>query len=95
MTKIETTDSLARETKLSFDKARAQYVHRFTMEHVPAWAGKQRDDGSYYAPQYRSDREWYNNTTFPPHSGDRNHCLTENQTWPLGKALDAPFKGGR
>lgn len=85
--------------KLSFEQACAQYVHRFTMEHVPAWAKNVRPDGTYYAPQYRSDREWYENTEFPPHaltmSKKDTSCYSSGATWPLGQALSSPFKALR
>ncbi len=85
--------------KLSFERAKAQYVHRYTMEHVPAWA-KERpcDHGGtetrYYAPQFRTDREWYDNTLFHGESelADKHHCYTSGQTWPLGQWLDKPFR---
>lgn len=81
--------------KLSFKEACASYVHRFTMDHVPNWAKEQRPDGSYYAPQYRSDQEWYDNTLFPPHkfsiSKEDTSCYSTNQTWPLGNALGKPY----
>ncbi len=80
---------------LTLEQAKAIYVHRFTMEHVPDWARGQRCDGSYYAPQYRSDADWYENTKFPGESGipkDADSCESSNQTWPLGDRLDSPFK---
>lgn len=79
--------------RLSFAKACAQYVHRFTMEHVPQWAKQELSPGKYYAPQFRSDREWYDNTLFYGESdlADRKHCYTSGQTWPLGNFLAAPF----
>lgn len=78
--------------KLSFEKACAQYVHRFTMEHVPQWAREQREDGTYYAPQFRSDREWYENTIFPPHNEhSATDCHSSGHTWPLGQALPEPY----
>lgn len=80
--------------RLSFSDARAQYVHRFTMDHVPAWARKVRPDGTYYAPQYASDREWYERTKFPGEPGlpgDCKYCESSGQTWPLGQSLAAPF----
>lgn len=81
--------------KLSFEKACAQYVHRFTMEHVPQWATKQREDGTYYAPQFRSDREWYENTLFPPNEMCYGtDCYTTGQTWPLGQSLPEPYQVG-
>lgn len=81
--------------KVSFEQAKAQYVHRFTADFVPNWARQQRDDGTYYAPQFASDREWYENTRFhgeEGHIGKRNECYTTGQTWPLGKALTAPYR---
>ena len=79
--------------RITFAQARAQFVHRFTMEHVPQWAKTRRDDGTYYAPQFRSDKEWYENTLFHGESefADKRHCYTSGQTWPLGKSLSAPF----
>lgn len=79
---------------LTLAQAQARYVHRFTADHVPAWARVQRDDGSYYAPQYASDAEWYNATRFPGEGGIPSracHCESSGQTWPLGQSLPAPF----
>lgn len=81
----------------TFEQATSRYVHRFTMEHVPAWAKARREDGTFYAPQYRTDREWYENTTFPGepgHIGDKRHCYTSNQSWPLGQSLKAAYVKG-
>lgn len=82
----------------TFEQAKAQYVHRFTMEHVPAWARSGAPAGRYYAPQFRSDAEWYANTLFPgehhpmaPRKRER-HCYTSGQTWPLGRWLTAPYR---
>jgi hypothetical protein len=79
-------------TKIPFEQAKATYVHRFTIEHVPSWALKPMDNGKFYAPQYSSDKEWYDNTEFPPQNGLRKYCTSINQSWPLGQLLDAPFK---
>jgi hypothetical protein len=79
-------------------KAKAEYPHRFTMEHVPAWARKPAPNGRFYAPQYRSDREWYERTTFPGepgHLGFGRDCYSSRQTWPLGEWLDKPFDARR
>ena len=86
----------------SFFEACRCYVNRFTMEHVPAWAANPlssitSEDGAatFYAPQFRTDREWYANTTFPGEPGHilgKQHCHTEGQTWPLGRFLKAPFR---
>lgn len=79
-------------TKLPFEKAKAMYVHRYTMEHMPMWARKANPaTGQFYAPQYRTDKEWYENTVFPPYSGDPDYCQSANQSWPCGQWLDAPF----
>lgn len=78
--------------KVSFEAAKARFVHRYTMEHVPGWArARNPGNGKFYAPDYASDREWYENTTFPGEPGlhgNNRHCLSMNQTWPLGYWLD-------
>jgi hypothetical protein len=81
----------------TFETALRRYVHRFTMEHVPGWARFLAPGGQYYAPQFGSDREWYDNTLFPgepgnPHVPGSGACYTTGQTWPLGKWLDKPFR---
>jgi hypothetical protein len=81
---------------MTFEQAREAYVHRYTMEHVPAWAKRPCDNGKFYAPQFRTDREWFENTKFPPnnpfaHSKRDTSCYTSGQTWPLGQWLDKPF----
>lgn len=79
----------------TFAQACTAYVHRYTIDHVPAWALKPCEgNGRYYAPQFASDAEWYANTRFhgePGHFGRRNECYTSGQTWPRGQWLDAPF----
>jgi hypothetical protein len=84
---------------LSFEQAKAQYIQRYTLEHVPTWAGRTPADSGgtetrFYAPQFRTDREWYENTLFPGEGHVGKHerqCYTTNQSWPLGKWLDRPF----
>lgn len=78
--------------RMDYNRARATYPHRYTMEHIPAWARKPAPNGKYYAPQFRTDREWFENTKFPPDSYDENHCYTSNETWPLGQWLDQPYR---
>lgn len=74
------------------------YVHRFTAEHVPGWArGDTGFPGRFYAPQFASDREWYDHTTFPGEEGhlalgDRDSCHTSGQTWPFGQWLPEPYR---
>lgn len=81
--------------KLTLSQAKALYVHRYTMEYVPAWARRVNPgNGKFYAPQYKSDKEWYDSTIFPGepgHDGDKNHCYSSGQTWPLGQWLDKPY----
>lgn len=81
--------------KLSFKEACAQYVHRYTLQHIPQWAKQPAPGGKYYAPQYITDQEWYDNTVFPPDSLSKNHCMTSNQSWPLGMWLEAPLINGK
>jgi hypothetical protein len=87
--------------KISFEQAKARYLHRFTMEHVPAWASSYctfAGARKYYAPQFRTDREWYDATKFKGEKGWHgisDDCYTTGQTWPLGEWLDAPYQRGR
>lgn len=83
---------------LTFDQAKARYVHRYTMEHVPAWARKAAPNGRFYAPQHRTDREWYDNAVFPGEErggirvhGNNKSCVSIGETWPLGHWLDKPY----
>ena len=77
----------SRGEKLSFEAAIARYGFRFTLEHVPAWALRPLG-GKYYGPQYRTDREWYDASIFPPAV---KFCQSSNPSYPLGKWLDAPY----
>lgn len=93
---IPTTTPPAR--KMALGEACAKFVHRYTMEHVPAWARVQAPNGKFYAPQFRSDAEWYRNTRFagePGHFGRAHECYTTGETWPLGEWLDAPHRATR
>lgn len=79
----------------TFEHACRVYCHRFTMDHIPAWACQTRQDGKFYAPQYRSDKEWFDNTSFPGedgHIGRITECWSRNASWPLGQSLDKPFR---
>jgi hypothetical protein len=80
---------------ISFDEAKRRYVHRFTMEYLPRWAVDRAMNGKFYAPQYRSDREWYDSSIFPgeAHVDKRSrYCESNRQTWPLGNWLDQPYR---
>lgn len=39
----------------------ARFVHRFTVEHVPAWA---KEEGTNYRIQFSSDADWLEHTEF-------------------------------
>lgn len=54
------------------------YVHRYTLEHVPAWAANPvqlkeagREVTKYHAPQYRTDEDWLAMHTFAVRKSDR------------------------
>lgn len=79
---------------MTFEEARRRYLHRFTMEHIPEWAKKPAPNGKFYAPHYRSDQEWYENSLFPPNNpyGIGSECHSANQSWSLGQWLDNPYR---
>lgn len=78
---------------LTFEQAKQQFTNRFTMEHVPSWAKQVREDGTFYAPQYATDLEWYNKTSFEGECelSSRSTCYSHSPSWPLGMALKAPY----
>jgi len=87
---------------ITLEVAKAAYPYRFTMEHVPGWARdpvercrRSTDVKKYYAPQYRSDQEWYDNTKFGaeiPFEGWGSACYSTGHTMPLGAFLDEPYR---
>lgn len=80
--------------KISFTEACKRFTNRYTCQHVPLWTKVAAPNGKFYAPQFSSDVEWYENTKFygePGHIGTKNECYTSNQTWPHGQWLDKPF----
>jgi hypothetical protein len=81
----------------TFEQAKSFYPERFTMEHVPTWAKRPLNDGRYYAPGFRTDREWYDNTKFPGeegHMGGKRFCFTMGHTFPLGQWLTTAYVPG-
>jgi hypothetical protein len=79
---------------MTLELAKRMYLHRFTLEHVPAWALVPAPNGKYYAPQYRSDAEWFENTVFPPNNPlSKMDCCSSGQTWPMGQWLSAAYTG--
>jgi hypothetical protein len=86
-----------KRSRPTFEDACRTYLYRFTMEHVPQWARKPRPDGKHYAPQYASDREWFDNTKFPGepgHIGRITECFAMNASWPLGQSLEEQYQRG-
>lgn len=85
-----------RKRKITFEEAKNRYLQRFTMEHVPQWALFPVEPGIYYAPQYATDLEWYENTFFNGEHelASKEYCYTTKQTWPLGHWLDKPYGKG-
>jgi len=79
--------------KFSFEEACRRYPSRFTMENVPSWALAVRIDGTYHAPLYATDKEWYERTFFHNEHelATKYHCYSTHPTWPLGKSLTKPF----
>lgn len=78
---------------ISFEQAKREFINRFTMEHVPLWAKQVRKDGTFYAPQYATDFEWYNKTAFVGECelSSRSTCYSHSPSWPMGMALNAPY----
>jgi hypothetical protein len=69
----------------------AAYVHRFTGDHIPAWATKPRPDGSSYPLQFANDAEWLANSRFAVRRCGRldqrvKQCFSA-PTWPNNPEL--------
>jgi hypothetical protein len=84
---------------ITFEAAKANYLQRFTMEHVPSWALNPVAEAlttrhRYYAPQYRSDAEWYALTDFPTPTARDQSCHSRTPTFPLGRWLAKPYVRG-
>lgn len=71
--------------------ALAQFVHRYTGDHKPAWAREYRSDGTVYPLQFASDAEWLANTTFTVRDDGQlalNHRYCASRpTWPQNPEL--------
>lgn len=68
--------------------ALANYAHRFTGDHTPAWVRDcPRPDGVPYKPHFATDSEWLENTMFPVHRGEliAHEPCQSAPTWPQGK----------
>lgn len=81
---------------MDFETAKRVFSRRYTCEHIPSWVFTEAKAGRYCAPQYRTDQEWFENTTFPLF-GD--YCESSNPSWPLGMRWGLEtwelFKAGR
>ena len=70
-------------------ECKRRYVHRFTREHVPAWARKPRPDGRPYPVQFASDSEWLAKSFFPVTArgklASRPSDCRSHPTWPDGR----------
>jgi hypothetical protein len=92
--RIKDWDNMPRS--MSFEEAKQNFQNRFTMEHVPSWALEPMGNGRYYSPQYRTDKEWYDNTALPGElgasQGSKPCCNSKNLSWPLGPSLDKPYE---
>jgi len=64
------------------------YCHRYTGEHVPAWARELRGDGRRYCVQFLTDRDWLENTLFQVTKTGKLDCgvtsCHSSPTWPYG-----------
>lgn len=72
------------------------FVHRFTMEHVPRWARTPFADGRFPSPQFKSDAEWLERTSFATRKDGRLDTRAKfcdsDPTWPMGfETLTEPF----
>lgn len=84
---------------LSFEEAIAIGDSRFTLTHIPPWyatsARRHGVEDKYFAPQFSSDREWYENTKFrgeEGHYGGERNYHSINFSFPLGVWLDKPYE---
>ena len=72
-------------------KALAQFVHRFTGEHTPAWARLPMPDGRAYAVQFKDDADWLRHTCFAVNNdgklSKRVHFCESSPTWPNNPEL--------
>jgi hypothetical protein len=79
-----------KNNQLTFEEAKRQYIHRFTMEHVPQWAREPAPNGLYYKPQHASDQEWYDSIWYDEFSYSQ---INTSPTWPLGKGFsETPYE---
>ncbi len=75
---------------LSFTEACTRYVNRYTVDHIPAYVRNRQPNGLFLAPQYASDREWYECTLFAGESplANARYYHSTKHSWPFGQWLD-------
>lgn len=70
-------------------QAKAQFVHRFTADHVPSWVAKSKRQ----FPHFASDADWLTHTRFAvTKAGELSrsvHYCDGQPTWPKGVPPDA------
>jgi hypothetical protein len=68
-----------------------RYVHRYTGEHKPQWAGREWKDGKPYPLHFKDDNDWLANTEFEvTKAGELNqkfHQCVSSPTWPNNPEL--------
>lgn len=70
-----------------------QAARRFTPEHIPEWAHiRRRGDVRYPAPQYRSDREWYERSGVQGVPLPFDPAKVSAATFPFGQFLPRPYE---
>jgi len=79
-------------TKDDQSLALAQFVHRYTIKHVPEWAlrARRHPDGLAYKPQFADDQDWLAHTRFQVRKDGRldkrvHQCYSQ-PTWPEGQS---------
>lgn len=90
-------EKLVRGTELSADDQKhvlRAYVHRFTGEHKPQWAMKDRPGGGAYPPQFKDDADWLAHTEFQITGLGTldmrvNRCHS-TPTWPGQRDISSP-----
>lgn len=72
-------------------KVIASFVHRFTGNHIPAWARGKRPDGTAYPLQFANDTDWLANSSFLVRANgrldNRARFCQSTPTWPNNPEL--------
>lgn len=72
-------------------QALAQFVHRYTGDHRPAWTIDKRQDGTDYPLQFANDQDWLAHTLFAVNKdgtlNNREKYCESHPTWPNNPEL--------